>query len=305
MTELTHENTDAHDHIHLPPPTAWPLVAGAGLLLLALGLVFRSGHIDIEALKALSQPLIPRLPWLSVGSAGAILGVAVLVVAIGGWLTANVRERMRGPVMAGDSKMAMWVFLANEIMFLTGLIASFLLLRYHAADPQVDKALLDSIPLVGLNTFVLLASSLTVVLAHQAAQTGRQSRLVIFLILTVILGSTFVSLQGVEYTTLYRENLKWTTSGYGTAFFTLTGTHGLHVIVGILWCLVILIRAQQGGFSKEHYGGVEIFGLYWHFVDIVWILLFTLVYLMHRATPPPPEAVKTAGHLLLTGFGLW
>lgn len=304
MTEMTHENTDAHDTIHMPPPSAWPLVLGLGLLLLAVGMALRSGHIDIVALKFFSASL-GGVPGLNIGSIGAILGVVVLAVAIGGWAMANIRERAHGAVMAGDSKMAMWILLGNEVLFFTGLIASFLLLRYHSDDPQVDAALLNSIPLVSINTFVLLTSSLTVVLAHDAAVKGNRSRLMLFLVLTIVLGSAFVAMQGVEYSTLYREKLTWTSDGYGTAFFTLTGTHGLHVIVGIIWCIIILIRAMQGGFSKEHYGGVEIFGLYWHFVDVVWILLFTLVYLMHRAVPPSAGDVQTAGHILLSGLGLW
>jgi heme/copper-type cytochrome/quinol oxidase subunit 3 len=306
MTEMIQENAQAHghdDHIHMPPPSYWPLVLGLSLVVLAVGMAMRGGRFSLspplsaEQLQAFNQAMAASGPWVAAG------GVALLVVAIGGWAISNVRERAHSPAgFAGDSKMAMWVFLGNEVLFFTGLIASFLLLRYHSPDPQVDKALIDSIPLVSLNTFILLASSLTVVLAHDAATKGKQSRLILFLILTIVLGSTFVTLQGVEYRTLYAERLTWISSGYGTAFFTLTGTHGLHVIVGIIWCVIILVRALQGGFTKEHYGGVEIFGLYWHFVDVVWILLFTLVYLMHRATP---EQVEATGRLLLSGFGLW
>ncbi|HLF01882.1 MAG TPA: cytochrome c oxidase subunit 3, partial [Anaerolineales bacterium] len=221
----------------------------------------------------------------------------IVAVGLGGWLLRNVADRQHPGAFAGDSKMAMWMFLGNEVLFFTGLIASFLLLRSEAA-PGVDHPLVNSIPLVGLNTFILLTSSLTVVLAHDAAVRGKQMQLRVCLLLTIILGTAFVSLQGVEYSTLYAEGLKWTGDGYGTAFFTLTGTHGLHVIIGIIWCIVIFIRALMGGFNEKHYGGVEIFGLYWHFVDIVWILLFTLVYLMH--TPAP----ETAG-MALRGLGLW
>jgi len=300
MTEMTAEHSEAHDHIHLPPPSFWPLILGLGFFIFSFGLIVRSGHID--SWVSLSIPLVPTLPWLSAGTVIAAVGLLILLGATGGWLTGNIKERMAGPTLAGDSKLAMWIFLGNETLFFTGLIASFLLLRFRAPDPQVDHALINSIPLVSLNTFILLTSSLTVVLAHDAAVKGKRSQLILFLVLTIIFGITFVSMQGVEYSTLYAENLKWTTSGFGTAFFTLTGTHGLHVIIGIIWCIFILIRALQGGFTKEHYGGVEIFGLYWHFVDVVWILLFTLVYLMHRATP---EVVQTAGHLLAHGFGLW
>jgi cytochrome c oxidase subunit 3/cytochrome o ubiquinol oxidase subunit 3 len=304
MTEMTHEQVHAEDEIHLPPPSWWPLVLGLGLAILAAGLVLVGGRI--AALTQVTSLVLTTLSFpfgeveLKVWHLIAGAGLIVLGIAIGGWVSSNVRERMAGPTYAGDAKMAIWVFLGNEVLFFTGLIAMFLLLRAEAT-PGVDHALVDSIPLVGLNTFILLTSSLTVVLAHDAAVKGKQLPLRLFLFLTIILGSTFVSLQGVEYRALYAEDLKWTTSGYGTAFFTLTGTHGLHVIIGIIWCIVVFIRALQGGFNEKHYGGVEIFGLYWHFVDIVWILLFTLVYLMHTTAP---EAAEPAARLLsLLGLG--
>jgi heme/copper-type cytochrome/quinol oxidase subunit 3 len=224
----------------------------------------------------------------------------LLATAVGGWVVSNISERKHAPhAFQGDLKMAMWVFLGNEILFFTGLIASFLLLRVKS-EPGVDHALVASIPLVSINTFILLTSSLTVVLAHDAAVRNKQGMLKLMLLLTIIFGSVFVALQGVEYSNLYAEGLTWTSSGYGTAFFTLTGTHGLHVVLGIIWAIVVFVRSLAGGFNDKAYGGVELFGLYWHFVDVVWILLFTLVYLMHTIAPHVEEP---AAQLLRT-FGL-
>ncbi len=291
MTELTQElNPPSHPHeeIHMPPPSFMPLVLGLGFFVFAFGLVLKGGRIN--SLLALSPY------WYVVAGVGLVL----LFTAIGGWITSNIAERTHAPhAFQGNAKMAMWVFLGNEILFFTGLIASFLLLR-SKSDLGVDHALVDSIPLVSINTFILLTSSLTVVLAHDAAVNNKQGKLKLMLLLTILLGTTFVSLQGVEYSTLYGEGLTWTSSGYGTAFFTLTGTHGLHVIIGIIWCIIIFVRSLFGGFKNGQYGGVEIFGLYWHFVDVVWILLFTLVYLMHTHVP----AVAEPAALVLKLFGL-
>lgn len=276
------------EEIHLPPPSYMPLLLGLGFFVFTFGLVLKGDHFS--PLHALSQV------WYIVAGVGLLL----LATAIGGWVLSNIAERTHAPhAFQGDSKMAMWVFLGNEVLFFTGLIASFLLLR-SKSELGVDHALVDSIPLVSINTFILLTSSLTVVLAHDAAVNNKQGRLITMLVLTIILGTTFVSLQGVEYSKLYSEGLTWTSSGYGTAFFTLTGTHGLHVIIGIIWCIIVLIGALTGNFKGGRYGGVEIFGLYWHFVDVVWILLFTLVYLMHTHVP----AVAEPAAMVLKLFGL-
>ncbi len=252
MTEMTHESI--HEEIHMPGPSFWPLVLAFGMLVFAAGMISKDLRLAI-----------------------APVGAAILAAGIAGWLTGNIRERIHGPTLAGDSKLAIWMFLGSEVLFFTGLIATFLLIRARA---PADVAHVLNIPLTALNTFVLLTSSLTAVMAHDSAVKGNRSRLILFLALTAVLGAVFVSVQGFEYTRLYAEGLQWTNIPYGTAFFTLTGFHGTHVIVGIIWCLAVLGGAVRGVFDKGHYGGVENFGLYWHFVDVVWILLFTLIYLM-------------------------
>ncbi len=255
MSEMVDEH--AHDTIHIPAPNFWPLVLGAGVLVLAFGLVLKEVRLIV-----------------------APIGLLVLAVGMGGWLFSNICDRLDPHAYIADTKMAMWMFLGSEVMFFTGLIATFLLLRARA---PADVGHVLNIPVTAVNTFILLTSSLTVVLALDAAQKNRQGQLKLFLLATIVLGTVFVSVQGYEYTKLFAEGLLWNGANaipYGTAFFTLTGFHGTHVAIGVIWCLVVLFRALRGGFDAKNFGGVEIFGLYWHFVDIVWILLFTLIYLM-------------------------
>lgn len=174
-------------------------------------------------------------------------------------------------------KLALWLFIASEVMFFGGLITAFLRTKLLTATPE--EALLD-VALVGLNTFVLLTSSFTVVLGLNAIQRGRRSGLMTFLGLTIVLGLVFLGGQGYEFAALYQEGLTLSSSLYGSSFFTLTSFHGLHVLIGVIWAGLILINAMRGRYSAESYEGVETFGLYWHFVDIVWIVLFTLIYLI-------------------------
>jgi len=174
-------------------------------------------------------------------------------------------------------KLGMWLFLASEVMFFGGLISSFL--HYKLNNPSLESGLLDVL-LVGGNTFVLLTSSYTVVMALAAARTGNTAGLVRNLLLTAVLGAAFLAGQGYEFASLIREGMTPTSSVFGSSFFTLTGFHGLHVLVGLLWALRNLAKALRGGFDQGRSLGVEIFGLYWHFVDIVWIVLFTVIYLI-------------------------
>lgn len=174
-------------------------------------------------------------------------------------------------------KLGMWLFLASEVMFFGGLISAFL--HYKLNNPSLESGLLDVL-LVGGNTFVLLTSSYTVVMALAAARAGNPAGLVRNLLLTAVLGAAFLAGQGYEFASLIREGMTPTSSVFGSSFFTLTGFHGLHVLVGLLWALRNLAKALRGGFDQGRSLGVEIFGLYWHFVDIVWIVLFTVIYLI-------------------------
>ncbi len=174
-------------------------------------------------------------------------------------------------------KLGVWLFLASEVMFFGGLIAAFL--HYKVNEPSPQAGLL-SVPLVGANTFVLLTSSFTVVQGLAAIRRGNRAGLIRFLGITVLLGALFLAGQGYEFAKIYREGVTLQSSVFGSSFFTLTGFHGLHVLIGIVWAASTLLRASRGRYTDQDAIGVEVFGLYWHFVDIVWIVLFTLIYLV-------------------------
>lgn len=174
-------------------------------------------------------------------------------------------------------KLGMWIFIASEVMFFGGLIAAFL--KYKLQNPSPEQALLD-VTLVGGNTFLLLTSSFTVVLGLAALREGNRGAFLRNMFLTVLLGGAFLVGQGYEFATLFGEGVTPNASLFGSSFFTLTGFHGLHVLVGVVWALIVILRGLRGAYGPDADLGVEIFGLYWHFVDIVWIVLFTLIYLI-------------------------
>ena len=174
-------------------------------------------------------------------------------------------------------KVGMWLFIASEVMFFGGLLATYLHYKYTLGFPEASGL---NIVQVGINTAILLTSSLTVVLGLSAIRAGKRGQLSVFLLLTIGLGLAFLAGQALEFSHLYREGITLTASVFGSSFFTLTGFHGLHVVGGVVWAVVTLLRGLRGAFSAERNMGVEVFGLYWHFVDIVWIMLFTLIYLI-------------------------
>jgi heme/copper-type cytochrome/quinol oxidase subunit 3 len=177
-----------------------------------------------------------------------------------------------------NRKFGMWLFIANEVLFFTALIGMFLAYRGQPTWAEFHAHL--NIPVTAIATFILLTSSLMVVLALSAAQSGNRRGLMVGLLATILLGSIFIGIQATEFSKLGLDGLVLSTNVNTSTFFTLTGFHGLHVIIGVLWCLVVLLRAARGGFSKGNHLAIELFGLYWHFVDVVWIVLFTIIYLI-------------------------
>lgn len=181
-----------------------------------------------------------------------------------------------------NAKLAMWVFLASECLFFGAFISTYLLYRGRDTEgPTADE--LFEIPFTSMTSFILLMSSMTMVLALAAIQRGDERRLRIWLMATALLGLTFISGQVYEFTEFYREGLSPGTNLLGTTFYTLTGIHGAHVTFGIVWLLSLWARSMQGRLPQERAEAVEIGGLYWHFVDVVWIVIFTVVYLIPRS----------------------
>ena len=177
-------------------------------------------------------------------------------------------------------KLGVWLFLASEIMFFTGLIGSYIVLRFANISSWPIPATVLNIPLTGINTFILICSSMTLVLGLASVQRGYQEGLQVGLFLTIILGSLFLTIQFNEYKALIHDGFTISSSIFGSCFFTLTGFHGAHVLAGVIWLVIVFIRSLLGKFSPEEYAGVELVGLYWHFVDLVWIILFTILYLV-------------------------
>jgi heme/copper-type cytochrome/quinol oxidase subunit 3 len=178
-----------------------------------------------------------------------------------------------------NEKLAMWVFLGSDCLLFGGLISTYLLLRHRSVTGVGPEAIFD-IPFTSVSSFVLLMSSLTMALAVGAIVRGDVQRNRVWLATTAMLGAVFIGGQVYEFTTFYREGLGYTTNIFGSAFYTLTGFHGVHVSVGIIMLMSLLVMSLRGNLGPEKAEAVEIVGLYWHFVDIVWILIFTVVYLI-------------------------
>lgn len=194
-----------------------------------------------------------------------------------------------------SATLGMWLFLAQEILFFGGLFMAYLLYRWR--DPQAFAAGSHELDItLGLiNTVILIASSLTMALAVHSAQLSRTKALVRWLVATGVLGTAFLVIKYFEYSAKWEHHLvpgpgfhfpEAAIGGRAEIFFSLyfamTGMHALHMVIGIGILFYLIYQAQRGRYSKEYNSPIEIFGLYWHFVDIVWIFLFPLLYLIGR-----------------------
>ena len=176
-------------------------------------------------------------------------------------------------------KMAFWAFIGSECLLFGSLISTYLIYKGKSVVGPYPHDILN-IPFTSVSTFDLLMSSLMMVLALAAVQRGDLKWAKIWLFATAFLGILFLGGQVYEFSSFVREGLTLQTNLFGCTFFVLTGTHGVHVTVGVLWLLTLWVRALQGKLGPAQALTVEISGLYWHFVDVVWIVIFTLVYLI-------------------------
>ena len=181
-----------------------------------------------------------------------------------------------------NGKIGIWLFLASEVMFFTGLIGAYIVLRSGQTTWALptDANYPLNIPLTALNTFFLICSSVTLVAALQAIQAGKRSLGTAMLALTTVIGALFVSVQAFEYYELWQHGTRPSTDLFGSCFYAMTGFHGFHVFLGVIALAVLTCMSAAGKFSPKNNATVELTGLYWHFVDLVWILLFAIVYLM-------------------------
>ena len=181
-----------------------------------------------------------------------------------------------------NNKLGIWLFIASEALFFGAFIATYFL--YRGRDAQFMKGPTPSdvlnIPFTSVTTFMLLMSSLTMVLALAAIQRNDHRRFRVWILSTALFGMAFIAGQVYEFTEFYREGVHLGTNLFGTTFFVLTGLHGAHVTMGIVWLLSLLLWSFQGKIDSGRSEAVEIAGLYWHFVDVVWIFIFTAVYLI-------------------------
>ncbi|HEY8475740.1 MAG TPA: heme-copper oxidase subunit III [Chloroflexota bacterium] len=183
-------------------------------------------------------------------------------------------------------KLLMWTFLASECMFFGSLISTFLVYNGRSRTGPHPWEILD-IPYTTISAFVLLLSSLMMVLALHAIQRGDVHRMRVWLLATAGCGLVFLGGQYFEFTTFFHHGLHLNTNLFGTTFFVLTGFHGAHVTIGVIWLLSLVAASFRGLIQRENSLNVEIAGLYWHFVDVVWIVIFTVVYLIPVSQAPP------------------
>ena len=277
-----------HDY-HLVNPSPWPLIGSIAALVLALGLV--------TGLKGMFG--MPKGTWWML-----YLGFAGVFVTMGAWWADVTKEANQGdhtPVVSIGLRYGMILFIASEVMFFVAWFWVFfeMALFHHVrtASPLEDVRAawanwppkgVETVPAFELplvNTLTLLLSGTTVTWAHHALQVGDRRGAKIGLLLTVLLGMLFTGIQAYEYNHIITEKLFFSTEAgnagvYGSAFFMATGFHGFHVLIGTIFLSICLLRLLNGGFSPKKHFGFEAAAWYWHFVDVVWLFLFTFIYVI-------------------------
>jgi cytochrome c oxidase subunit 3 len=270
-----------HEVYYVPPPSVWPLVGSVALLALASGFVL-------------------FLNRMAAGIYVMALGLAILAVMLIGWFGVVIRESLSGKYAHQVDRSFRWGmvwFIFSEVMFFSAFFGALFYSRqigvpllakaqlvwpgfaaaWPTAGPAVKSVLtpVDAFGIPALNTLILLSSGATVTWAHWGLQKARRNQLKVGLALTILLGVVFVCLQIHEYGAAafsIRDGI------YGATFYMLTGFHGFHVMLGAAMLTVILFRAIAGHFSANRHFAFEAVAWYWHFVDVVWLMLFVFVY---------------------------
>jgi heme/copper-type cytochrome/quinol oxidase subunit 3 len=176
-------------------------------------------------------------------------------------------------------KLGMWVFLASEIMFFTALIGTYIVLRMGSDSWPVPGDHL-AVPVLAVNTFVLISSSVTMVLGVQAFDAGDKVRASRMLLYTALMGLLFLSIKLGDYVHMIHQGFTINSSLLGSVYYFLTGFHGLHVLAGVISLLIIRSGVKSGRLQASQHFRVEGVGLYWHFVDLIWIILFAILCLV-------------------------
>ena len=277
-------NTPAY---YVPQPSHWPITGSVALLLLGMGAAFWFNNVRAG-------------PWIFA------VGVVVLLIMLFGWFGTVIREsegHLYSKRVDISVRWSMSWFIFSEVMFFSAFFGALFYLRlysvpdlgsvdqkvvwptYSANWPTVGPYIAERFTPMGamgiplLNTIILLTSGVTLTLAHHALKANHRGALKSWLLVTVLLGALFLGFQAYEYTHAWSElNLKLSTGVYGSTFYMLTGFHGFHVTIGAIMLAVMWVRALKGHFTPENHFAFEAAAWYWHFVDVVWLLLFVLVY---------------------------
>jgi cytochrome c oxidase subunit 3 len=277
----------AKPYYYVPQPSYWPVTGSCALLCMAFGAAFWFNGYAFG-------------PWL------VLAGFCILLTMMVGWFGRVIDEsehRLYNKKVDVSFRWGMSWFIFSEVMFFAAFFGALFYVRNlsvpdlggpeqkllwpnftsfwpsngpYLKDPFTPMAAIG-IPL--LNTIILVTSGGTLTVAHHALKTGNRAALKLWLAITIALGFTFLALQAHEYIHAYSElNLKLSTGVYGSTFFMLTGFHGFHVTIGAIMLSVMLGRSFRGHFDAQHHFAFEAAAWYWHFVDVVWLLLFVLVY---------------------------
>jgi len=279
---------------YFAPPSKWPVVGSTALFFFASGLILWMNQIQ---------------PW---GNVSLLVGLSILVYMLFGWFGVVIHESeggMYNKQVDTSYRWSMSWFIFSEVMFFAAFFGALFYARtfsvpwlgdldnsliwqgydakWPTAGPYLEKnpaysfATMSAWGIPLLNTALLLSSGATVTWAHHALKAGHRRQLIVGLLLTVALGFTFLGFQIFEYVHAYSDlNLKLTSGVFGSTFFMLTGFHGFHVTLGAIMLTVILFRCVKGHFTPDHHFGFEAVAWYWHFVDVVWLGLFLLVYVL-------------------------
>ncbi|WP_297516037.1 cytochrome c oxidase subunit 3 [uncultured Caulobacter sp.] len=283
-----------HDY-HILPPSPWPFVGSAAATVMAIGLIgwIKGGVFGIE-----------KGNWAIFAA-----GIAGVLYTMFGWWSDVAKEARAGdhtPVVSIGLRYGMILFIASEVMFFVAWFWMFFemaLFHHHRTLSSIEEvrtawatwppAGVETVspwhlPLV--NTLTLLLSGTTVTWAHHALQVGDRKGAKWGLILTILLGALFTTIQVYEYSHINHEHLFYSEAAansglYGSTFFLATGFHGFHVFVGTIFLIVCLIRLMNGAFTPQKHFGFEAAAWYWHFVDVVWLFLFAFIYVIFGASP--------------------
>ncbi|OLS29256.1 MAG: Cytochrome c oxidase polypeptide 1 [Candidatus Heimdallarchaeota archaeon LC_2] len=284
IAETTGEKVSIDHKLSLTAPLGTFSLALPLLAIAAFAEAGPFGEIDFGTQEeGFLHKFLPGNIWGMIFLAGFVVSLVALLYTE---INKDLKELTYVDEYRKDRNWEIWIFLASEVIFFGALIGSGVAMRF-SSDNWPNPADVLNVPLTAVNTFILIISSYTMARGLNAIKQGKQEELQKWLLRTIGLGVLFLSIQVFEYISLANEGEVMINPDeladyplFSSAFYLQTGFHGLHVLVGVIFLTFVYFRARKGGYSKERHEYVEFIGLYWHFVDLVWIILFTVVYLI-------------------------